>query len=46
MRYRLRDLIAYELLECVSGKRDPVQIRSCVRSALQLPEPQNKIARK
>jgi hypothetical protein len=39
---RLRDLIAYEIMECFEqGKRDPNGIRQCVRKALHLPGPAN-----
>ena len=35
---RLRDLIAHEILRCVSkGDRDPAPVRSCARKALQMP---------
>ena len=37
---RLRDLIAYEIIQCVSnGERDPAHIRRCARKALHLPQP-------
>jgi hypothetical protein len=35
---RLRDLIAFEILECVNkGERDPARVRMCARKALNLP---------
>ena len=41
---RLRDLIAYEILECVrAGARDPKHILACVRNALQLPQPKTSL---
>jgi hypothetical protein len=37
---RLRDMIAYEIMECVSkGERDAGHIRGCARKALQMPQP-------
>jgi hypothetical protein len=36
---QLRDLIAFEVLECFKkGERDPTAIKHCVRRALHLPE--------
>lgn len=35
---RLRDIIAYEVIECVKrDQRDHAAIKSCVRNALSLP---------
>jgi hypothetical protein len=41
---RLRDLIACEILDCVSkGTRDPAHIRGCVRNALLMPPPKTSL---
>ena len=35
---RLRDLIAFEITQCVNkGERDPAVIRTCARKALHMP---------
>jgi hypothetical protein len=37
---RLRDLIAHEVLQCVSkGERDRSQLLACARKALNMPPP-------
>ena len=39
---RLRDMIAYEIMECVSkGQRDFDLVRGCVRDALRMPALKN-----
>ena len=39
---RLRDMIAYEIMDCVSkGQRDFHVVRGCVRTALRMPPSKN-----